>query len=98
MTVRKNILHFLTSLVGIAALTAQFSKSMKMHHFVSGSAVMIAGWLMVTFFHDVSPQQYPQQHRGVPAHSASHEPLKVGGLTHSGYPEDFAKVAATRMP
>jgi hypothetical protein len=44
---------------------------MKMHHFVSGSAVVIAGWLMVTFLHDVSPQQYPQQRRGVPTRSAN---------------------------
>ena len=34
---------------------------------------MIAGWLMLTFFHEVSPQQYPPQRRAVPAHAASRD-------------------------
>ncbi|MEI6676022.1 MAG: hypothetical protein WCO57_12685 [Verrucomicrobiota bacterium] len=39
-----------------------------MPHFISGSAVIIAGWLTLTFLHGISPQQYPQQRRGTPAH------------------------------
>lgn len=43
---------------------------MKLTTFVSGSALVIAGWLAVTFFHEVSPQQYPKQRRGsLPAQS-----------------------------
>lgn len=53
---------------------------MKMHHFVSGSAVVIAGWLMVTFLHDVSPLQYPQQRRGVPMRSANRESQQPAAL------------------
>lgn len=45
---------------------------MKLHTFVSGSALVLAGWLAVTFFHDLSPQQYPKQRRGtLPAQSLS---------------------------
>ncbi len=50
---------------------------MKMGQFVSGSAVVITAWLVLTFLHEVSPQQYPQQHRGVPVHAANHEPAKA---------------------
>ncbi|MEI7956700.1 MAG: hypothetical protein WCJ66_16160 [Verrucomicrobiota bacterium] len=50
---------------------------MKMGQFVSGSAVLIAGWLVLTFMHEVSPQQYPQQHRSTPVHAANHEPAKA---------------------
>jgi len=63
---------------------------MKMHQFVSGSAVMIAGWLMVTFFHDVSPQQYPLQRRGTPVHAANREAVKPGDLPHKGLPAGTA--------
>ena len=52
------------------------SDLMKMHQFVSGSAVLIAGWLVATFLHEVSPQQYPQQRRGAPVHAANREPAK----------------------
>jgi hypothetical protein len=31
---------------------------MKMRQFVSGSAVVIAGWLVVTFVHEVPVQRY----------------------------------------
>ncbi len=31
---------------------------MKLPHFVSGSAILLVGWLAVTFFHDVPPQRY----------------------------------------
>ena len=53
-------------------------KVMKIHQFVSGSAVLIAGWLTATFVHEVSPQQYPQQRRGTPVHAANREPAKSG--------------------
>jgi len=57
---------------------------MKMHQFVSGSAVVLAGWLMLTFFHEVSPQQYPQQRRGTPGHAAYREPGKAGVVPQNG--------------
>jgi len=57
---------------------------MKMHQFVSCSAVLIAGWLIATFFHEVSPQQYPQQRRSVPGHAASREPAKSATLHQNG--------------
>jgi hypothetical protein len=68
---------------------------MKMHHFVSGSAVVIAGWLMVTFLHDVSPQQYPQQRRGMPMHSANRESLKSAALSQNGSLKKIVGLAAT---
>lgn len=33
---------------------------MKLSHFVSGSAVVLAGWLAVTFFYEVPVQRYPK--------------------------------------
>lgn len=60
------------------------SDLMKMHQFVSGSAVLIAGWLVATFLHEVSPQQYPQQRRGAPVHAANREPAKSGSLHQNG--------------
>ncbi|MCP5531937.1 MAG: hypothetical protein H7A49_00605 [Akkermansiaceae bacterium] len=33
---------------------------MDVHRFVSGSAVILAGWLAVTFFRDVPSQRYPR--------------------------------------
>lgn len=93
-----NALHFLTYLIWVPAFANEHSNLMKMHHFVSGSAVILAGWLMVTFFHDVSPQQYPQQRRGAPAHAAANrEPLK-GELPRDGMPEAATTVAASRVP
>ena len=34
--------------------------SMKLNHFVSGSSVILAGWLLVTFVRDVPSQRYPK--------------------------------------
>ena len=31
---------------------------MKLPHFVSASAILLMGWLSVTFFRDVPPQRY----------------------------------------
>jgi hypothetical protein len=33
---------------------------MQLRHFVSGSAVILAGWLAVTFVHEVPTQRYPR--------------------------------------
>jgi hypothetical protein len=33
---------------------------MQLRHFVSGSAVILAGWLAVTFIHEVPTQRYPR--------------------------------------
>lgn len=33
---------------------------MQVRHFVSGSAVILAGWLAVTFVHEVPTQRYPR--------------------------------------
>ena len=89
---RKNVLPFLTILtilrvsprVSPACPLRTSQDPMKMHYFVSGSGVMIVAWLLLTFIHEVSPQQYPQQRRrSLPAHSAS------GGATK---PESFPQV------
>ncbi|MCX6880110.1 MAG: hypothetical protein NTW21_40845 [Verrucomicrobia bacterium] len=68
---------------------------MKIHHFVSGSAVVLAAWLMVTFVHDVSPLQYPKQRRGSPAHAASREPVTTRPMAQDGLPALAAELAAT---
>ena len=68
---------------------------MKMHLFVSGSAVLLAGWLMATFVHEVSPQQYPQQRRGTSGHASYREPAKSGALHQNGSNDSApAQVAA----
>jgi hypothetical protein len=36
---------------------------MKLRHFVSGSAVVLAGWLGVTFVMEVPAQRYQQRHQ-----------------------------------
>jgi hypothetical protein len=41
---------------------------MQLRHFVSGSAVILAGWLAVTFIHEVPTQRYPKLDK-VPAAS-----------------------------
>jgi hypothetical protein len=33
---------------------------MQLRHFVSGSSVILVGWLAVTFFHQVPSQRYPK--------------------------------------
>lgn len=33
---------------------------MQLRHFVSGSSVILAAWLAVTFFHQVPSQRYPK--------------------------------------
>ena len=68
---------------------------MKMQHFVSGSAVMIVCWLMVTFFHAVSPLQYPKQRRNTPAHTANREPVKALPLSQNSGIEKPGKLAAS---
>jgi hypothetical protein len=47
---------------------------MKMTYFVSGSSLLIAGWLVMTFFHSVSPMQYPKQRLGSQSDQARREP------------------------
>jgi len=41
--------------------------TMKVSSFVSGSALLLAVWLGVTFVNEVSPQQYPSQRRSTDA-------------------------------
>ena len=50
---------------------------------------------MVTFLHDVSPQQYPQQRRGGPAHAANRESPKTGVLPQNGSNAAAAGLVAT---
>ncbi len=33
---------------------------MQLSHFVSGTSVVLAGWLAVTFFHEMPSQRYPK--------------------------------------
>lgn len=75
---------FLTTLITLGVRRFPKPKVMKMHQFVSGSAVVIAGWLMATFVHEESPQQYPQQRRVTPGHAANREPAKSGTLHQNG--------------
>jgi len=71
------------------------SDLMKMHQFVSGSAVLIAGWLVATFLHDVSPQQYPQQRRGAPVRATNRAPDKPATLHHNGSNDSPPVLVAT---
>jgi hypothetical protein len=66
---------------------------MKIHYFVSGSACIIAAWLMVTFLHEVSPQQYPQQRRSAPTHAAMNGAVKASILPLQGITSDAALLA-----
>ncbi len=64
---------------------------MKMNYFVSGSSLVLAGWLAMTFFHEVSPQEYPKQRRGsVPAQALNAPAAKP--VAHA--PKAMAKGAA----
>lgn len=49
---------------------------MKLPYFVSASALLLAGWLGLTFVHEVSPQQYPKQRTGISTAQARHAALK----------------------
>lgn len=40
---------------------------MKVKSFVCGSALLLAAWLGVTFVHEESPKQYPNQRRAAAA-------------------------------
>jgi hypothetical protein len=44
---------------------------MQLPHFVSGSAVILTGWLVVTFFHEVPSQRYPKLQKQPSATSAA---------------------------
>jgi hypothetical protein len=48
---------------------------MKLNHFVSGSALLLTSWLGLTFFNEVSPQQYPKQRRGALPAQAARTPI-----------------------
>ena len=59
---------------------------MKLRHFVSGSSVILAGWLAVTFFYHVPAQRY-QKLEKYPATSAMQHPATreyPGSGTESG--------------
>lgn len=68
---------------------------MKLHSFVSGSAVLITGWLTLTFLHDVSPQQYPQQRKSLPAHAANRGPIKLETLSPPAIAETATRLTVT---
>jgi hypothetical protein len=48
---------------------------MKLSHFVSGSAAVLAGWLAVTFFHAMPSQRYPKLQK-YPATTLAPQPTK----------------------
>jgi hypothetical protein len=48
---------------------------MKLSHFVSGTAVVLAGWLAVTFFHVMPSQRYPKLQK-YPATTFAPQPAK----------------------
>ncbi|MCF7731085.1 MAG: hypothetical protein K9N23_05330 [Akkermansiaceae bacterium] len=69
---------------------------MKVSNFVSGSALILAGWLGATFIHQVSPLQYPRQTKGnasarnttvpvlQPTPSPLPQPLETRGMATAG--------------
>ena len=70
---------------------------MKMNYFVSGSSLLIAGWLVVTFFHEVSPQEYPKQRRGgLPAQAANAPAVRPTPGSLKGIWSKGADLAATQ--
>ena len=68
---------------------------MKLKHFVSGSALVLTGWLVLTFFHEVSPQEYPKQRVGaLPAQTRREPAVKPLGTA----PTTAAVLAAAAAP
>lgn len=67
---------------------------MKLRNFVSASSVLLAGWLLVTFLHEVPAQNYPKL-RKYPATAkvlpANTTPPEVAMIPA---PEDFAVSAS----
>jgi hypothetical protein len=53
---------------------------MKLPHFVSGSAILLVGWLSVTFFRDVPPQRYQKLDK-FPATASSAAPETSANTT-----------------
>jgi hypothetical protein len=49
---------------------------MKLHHFVSGSSVILAGWLAITFVCHVPAQRY-QKHETFPTTAVEHHKTKA---------------------
>ncbi len=70
---------------------------MKMNYFVSGSSLLIAGWLVVTFFHEVSPQEYPKQRRsGLPVQTANAAAARPAPGSLKGISTTVADLAVTQ--
>lgn len=56
---------------------------MSTRHFVSGSSIILAGWLGATFLNEVPAQRYPKLDR-TPATAKADTELKKGGETTLG--------------
>lgn len=56
---------------------------MSTRHFVSGSSIILAGWLGATFLNEVPAQRYPKLDR-TPATAKVDTDLKQGGETALG--------------
>jgi hypothetical protein len=70
---------------------------MNMNYFVSGSSLLIAAWLVVTFFHEVSPQEYPKQRRGgLPAQTAKAPAVRPAPGSLKGISSTAADLAASQ--
>lgn len=67
---------------------------MKLRHFVSGSSVLLAGWLAVTFVYHVPAQRY-QKPEKYPVTSLSRKPAVAAPATAVQESQDFP-VSASR--
>jgi hypothetical protein len=68
---------------------------MRLRNFVSASSVILAGWLLVTFFRDVPSQRYPKLQKHVRSASVSADMTESKELPESNEPADF-QVSASR--
>ncbi len=61
---------------------------MKLRHFVSTSAVILLGWLAVTFIYDVPSQRYPKRDK-YPATTEAEPASPSGQSSTTAAAEDF---------
>jgi hypothetical protein len=67
---------------------------MQLRHFVSGSSVILAGWLAVTFFHQVPSQRYPKLEK-YPT-TSMHTPAAAATPAVVAKPSETFAVSASR--
>ncbi len=67
---------------------------MQLRHFVSGSSVILVGWLAVTFFHQVPSQRYPKLDK-YPT-TAKAKPAAKPGTADAAPENEVAAVSGSR--